>query len=301
MKKNFVKTTLTLSLLLMAAAPAQAFAGTSCGGNVSVPLNQQTVVKDLSSCLSNNNCIKLNCSNLQSLCNLNTTAVDAAQSNDCQQVLLKNLSNLKSTSGKITLNAKDATTKNTGKSTNCPLTANQTKTNQQTPTKDTTTPTKDTTTPTKDTTTPTKDNTTTNNNTNTSTSDTAGIGSYEQQVANIVNQERAAAGLAPLTLSTELSKAAEAKAQDMLTNNYFSHTSPTYGSPFDMMKQFGISYTTAGENIAMGQQTPQSVMDAWMNSSGHKANILNSKYGKIGVGYVKGSNGTTYWVQEFTN
>lgn len=66
-----------------------------------------------------------------------------------------------------------------------------------------------------------------------------------------------------------------------------------------MMKQFGVSYTAAGENIAMGQRTPADVMNGWMNSSGHRANILNSSYTEIGVGYVTGSNGQTYWVQHF--
>ncbi|MOA18351.1 Cysteine-rich secretory protein family protein [compost metagenome] len=80
----------------------------------------------------------------------------------------------------------------------------------------------------------------------------------------------------------------------MRTNNYFSHTSPTYGSPFDMMKSFGITYNAAGENIAMGQKTPEEVMKAWMNSPGHKANILNANFNYIGVGYDN-----NYWVQEF--
>jgi len=125
------------------------------------------------------------------------------------------------------------------------------------------------------------------------------IGTYEQQVADLVNQERAKQGLSPLTLNTELSSVAETKAADMRDKNYFSHTSPTYGSPFDMMKQFGISYKSAGENIAMGQKTPEVVMNGWMNSEGHRANILNANYTEIGVGYVTDSNGNTYWVQMF--
>ena len=82
----------------------------------------------------------------------------------------------------------------------------------------------------------------------------------------------------------------------MKDNNYFSHTSPTYGSPFEMMKKFGISYKTAGENIAQGQITPQAVVNGWMNSSGHRANILNASYNRIGVGYVAEGN---YWTQMF--
>ena len=82
----------------------------------------------------------------------------------------------------------------------------------------------------------------------------------------------------------------------MQTNNYFSHTSPTYGSPFDMIKNFGISYQKAGENIAKGQKTPSAVVNAWMNSPGHRANILDPSYTKIGVGYEKNGH---YWTQMF--
>ncbi|MDD2189372.1 MAG: CAP domain-containing protein [Eubacteriales bacterium] len=127
----------------------------------------------------------------------------------------------------------------------------------------------------------------------------ASMGAYEQQVVDMVNKERAAAGLPALKVNTKLAGVAEKKAEDLRDKNYFSHTSPTYGSPFDMMKQFGISYSSAGENIAKGQKTPDSVMNGWMNSPGHKANILNTSFSEIGVGYVTDSNGTTYWVQMF--
>jgi uncharacterized YkwD family protein len=118
--------------------------------------------------------------------------------------------------------------------------------------------------------------------------------SYEQQVASLVNKERTSRGLKALAYNSALAKMAEDKAKDMYNNNYFSHTSPTYGSPFQMMNSYGISYRSAGENIAKGQRTPQEVMNAWMNSSGHRANILNSSYNQIGVGYYNG-----VWVQEF--
>lgn len=84
----------------------------------------------------------------------------------------------------------------------------------------------------------------------------------------------------------------------MKDKNYFSHTSPTYGSPFDMMKKFNISYKSAGENIAKGQKTPQAVVNAWMNSEGHRKNILSKSFTEIGVGYIQGNN-TTYWTQMF--
>ncbi|HZG74056.1 MAG TPA: CAP domain-containing protein [Chondromyces sp.] len=122
------------------------------------------------------------------------------------------------------------------------------------------------------------------------------VKAFEQQVVDLTNKERAKAGLPALALDTELSKVARKKSEDMLAKNYFSHTSPTYGSPFDMMKQFGISYRSAGENIAKGQRSPEEVVNAWMNSEGHRANILNKDFTHIGVGYVENGN---IWTQMF--
>ncbi|MEE3404334.1 MAG: CAP domain-containing protein [Acutalibacteraceae bacterium] len=119
---------------------------------------------------------------------------------------------------------------------------------------------------------------------------------YEQQVIDLINEIRVKNGLSPLTENTALSRCAKAKSQDMHDKRYFSHQSPTYGSPFDMMKQFGITYRTAGENIAMGQSTPQAVVNAWMNSKGHRANILNASFTQIGMGYVADGH---YWTQQF--
>ncbi|MBB6679755.1 hypothetical protein H4Q31_20950 [Cohnella lubricantis] len=124
---------------------------------------------------------------------------------------------------------------------------------------------------------------------------TAAQSDFAAEVVSLVNQERAKAGLNPLKSDAKLTSVAAAKAKDMYANNYFDHNSPTYGSPFDMMQQFGVSYSYAGENIAKGQQNPQAVMDAWMNSSGHRANILNANFKSIGVAYYNGE-----WVQEFT-
>ena len=123
------------------------------------------------------------------------------------------------------------------------------------------------------------------------------VTSYEKEVVRLVNIERNKQGLKSLTSDWQLSRVARYKSQDMKDKGYFSHTSPTYGSPFEMMKSFGISYRTAGENIAKGQRTPSEVVNAWINSSGHRANILNSSFTKIGVGYVKDGN---YWTQMFT-
>ena len=120
-----------------------------------------------------------------------------------------------------------------------------------------------------------------------------------EAVLKLVNAERKKAGLQPLTLSNKLTNIAYTKAKDMAEKNYFSHQSPTYGSPFDMLKQFGVSFSAAGENIAAGQRSAEEVMDSWMNSSGHKANILNKNYTQLGVGFYRGGSYGTEWVQLF--
>ena len=122
------------------------------------------------------------------------------------------------------------------------------------------------------------------------------VTAYESEVVRLVNEIRQENGLKPLTQDWQLSRVARYKSQDMKDLGYFSHTSPTYGSPFDMMRAFGISYKTAGENIARGYQTPEAVVNAWMSSPGHRANILNSSYTHIGVGYVSSG---SYWTQMF--
>ena len=122
------------------------------------------------------------------------------------------------------------------------------------------------------------------------------VSEYEKEVVRLVNEIRVENGLNELTLNTEHSDIARLKSQDMKDKGYFSHTSPTYGSPFDMMKSFGVTYKSAGENIAMGYSTPEAVVDGWMNSKGHRENILNSSYKEIGVGYVSSG---SYWTQMF--
>lgn len=123
--------------------------------------------------------------------------------------------------------------------------------------------------------------------------------SMEKEVFNLVNQERKKQGLSELSYNWEVARVARIKSEDMMNNGYFSHTSPTYGSPFTMLKNFGINYSAAGENIAKGQRSASEVMNSWMNSSGHRANILNTNYKEIGVGAVKDKNGTIYWTQMF--
>lgn len=120
--------------------------------------------------------------------------------------------------------------------------------------------------------------------------------SFEKEVVRLVNKERTSRGLKPLTQNWELSRVARYKSQDMKDNRYFAHNSPTYGSPGKMIRDFGISYRSYGENIAKGYSTPQAVVDGWMNSSGHRQNILNPSFTQIGVGYVASGN---YWTQMF--
>ena len=118
----------------------------------------------------------------------------------------------------------------------------------------------------------------------------------EQEVVTLVNAERAKYGLSALTLDETLCSYARVKSQDMHDQGYFSHTSPAYGSPFDMMRSFGVSYSYAGENIAMGYSSAAAVVQAWMNSAGHRANILSENYTSLGVGYVSDGG---YWTQWF--
>jgi uncharacterized YkwD family protein len=122
---------------------------------------------------------------------------------------------------------------------------------------------------------------------------------YEAQVLTLTNQERQKAGLSPCAGNdSNLNRSARAKSEDMAVNNYFSHQSPIYGDPFAMMRNFGVQYQSAGENIAKGSPTPQEVVTGWMSSPRHRANILNGSYTYLGVGYVL-KNGQAYWTQLF--
>lgn len=123
--------------------------------------------------------------------------------------------------------------------------------------------------------------------------------SYLEQVVHLVNLERAKEGLAPLTLEADITDAAMVRAKEIQAS--FSHTRPNGSSFATALKEAGVSYRSAGENIAWGQKTPEIVVDAWMNSSGHRANIMNPNYSRIGVGYLTNASGTPYWVQLFAN
>lgn len=144
-------------------------------------------------------------------------------------------------------------------------------------------------------------NTGTGSNTGSSgnnTSQSANLTSDEKEVFDLINKQRTNNGLKALTIDSEVQRVARIKAQDMVDNNYFSHTSPTYGSPFDMLKSFKISYKTAGENIA-GNSSNSAAVNAWMNSSGHKANILNSGFNYTGIGVVSSPKYGKMYVQMF--
>ena len=135
-----------------------------------------------------------------------------------------------------------------------------------------------------------------NNNNNQTT--TTNMNANEKEVFNLINQQRINNGLSALKVDDEVQRVARIKAQDMVDNNYFSHTSPTYGSPFDMLKSFKISYNSAGENIA-GNSSNSGAVSAWMNSSGHKANILNSSFNYTGIGVVSSPKYGKIYVQMF--
>lgn len=122
---------------------------------------------------------------------------------------------------------------------------------------------------------------------------------FEKEVIRLTNIQRKNAGLPAFGENTQLSKVARMKSQDMANKGYFSHQSPTYGSPFQMMQTFGLRFSAAAENIAYGQRTPQEVVNGWMNSPGHRANILSRSCTQIGVGMAKNKSGTPYWTQMF--
>lgn len=130
------------------------------------------------------------------------------------------------------------------------------------------------------------------------TTSTTSMNADEKEVFDLINKQRTNNGLQALKIDNEVQKVARIKAQDMVDNNYFAHESPTYGSPFQMLKSFKISYKTAGENIAANSSNSGAV-NAWMNSSGHKANILNSSYNYTGIGVVSSKKYGKMYVQMF--
>lgn len=124
-------------------------------------------------------------------------------------------------------------------------------------------------------------------------------GSYAEQILNLVNAERSKAGLSALTLDASAERAANIRAQEIQQS--FSHTRPDGSNFSTALSQAGVSFRTSGENIAYGQNSAEEVMQGWMNSSGHRANILNRNFTSIGIGHVEDARGTDYWTQLFFN
>ena len=127
----------------------------------------------------------------------------------------------------------------------------------------------------------------------------APLATLEDEVIRLVNAERDRYGLPALEKNWQVARVARLKAQDMIDNKYFSHNSPTYGSPFNMLENFGLRFSSAAENIANGHKSAAEVMRSWMSSPGHRANILSRTVTQIGVGAAKAANGTLYWIQMF--
>lgn len=135
-------------------------------------------------------------------------------------------------------------------------------------------------------------------NTQSKSSSNSSISQDEKEVLDLINKQRTENGLKPLEIDYEVQRVAKIKAQDMVNSNYFAHESPTYGTPFNMLKNFGISYKTAGENIA-GNSSNSGAVTAWMNSSGHRANILNGNFTYTGIGVVNSNKYGKIYVQMF--
>lgn len=222
-------------------------------------------------------------------CNSTEDVVEKLQKNGYQNINAENINNIGSLEEILSLiGEKTSDTKTTSKETPSKTTTSKgatATTPKQTTSKEATSAAP-------------KETTTTTSKKSTSASSNTANSSYAEEVLRLVNVERSKAGLSPLTTNTTLKAAADKRAQETAVS--FSHTRPN-GSKFStVLQEYGISYRTAGENIAYGQRTPQDVVNAWMNSPGHRANILNSNFNKIGIGVYQ-SNGVIYWSQLFTN
>lgn len=125
------------------------------------------------------------------------------------------------------------------------------------------------------------------------------LAEFEAEVFKQVNTIRKQHSLPLFEHNSKLSSVARIKSEDMRDSDYFDHVSPNYGKPWDMLKHYGIFYSRAAENIAAGQRTPADVVEAWMNSEGHRANILNENLTQLGVGFATGGPYRTYWTQLF--
>lgn len=242
------------------------------GTKIIIGNNGCSNIKDNNSCSLNNNCKSNTDCKSNTVCKSNT---DCKSNSNCYNVLSGKDCNINgNTNIKNNCNNKLNNTNNNTEKT----TINNTNSNTE--------------------------NNNTNNNINNNTGNNNGIQqdtnlTFAQEVVRLVNVERAKAGLSALTLDSEIEKAATIRSNEIINN--FSHTRPNGSSFSTVLKENNISYKLAGENIAWGQKTPEAVVTAWMNSEGHRANIMNASFSKIGVGNVKNSSGTIYWTQLFTN
>ncbi|STO31709.1 uncharacterized protein, YkwD family [Fusobacterium necrogenes] len=123
--------------------------------------------------------------------------------------------------------------------------------------------------------------------------------SYQEIILKKVNIARREKGLKPLKINEELNKIAIVKAKDMAKDEKLSHNSKKFGMTFNLIKKEGIRYSAAAENIARWHDTPEFVAKRWLNSKGHRKNILNPDYDETGIGLAKDKNGKNYWVQLF--
>ena len=253
-----------------------------------IDFSQCNSVEDIIAVLKKNGYSNVNSGNVQNVLSMDQISNLIQQNNASYNNTTVNKPNQQTTNTIINKTVNNNTTNNT--TVNKPATNN------------TTTNTTNNTTVNK----PVNNNTTTNNtvskpvtnNTTTNTTTNSGISSYANQVLQLVNQERAKAGLSALTSTPELQAAATKRAQETVQN--FSHTRPNGTQWSTVLKEYNVPNMRSGENIAMGQRTPQEVVTAWMNSPGHRANIMNGSFGRLGVGVYE-SNGRLYWAQLFTN
>lgn len=288
MKKQIIRAVIGISTAAVMTISGVFAASAACAS----PIITKACTPGTSNCASVKgiDCKSLDSATVSKLCNtLGCKSLDnATLSKLCQNLGCTSLDN----AAVKKLCDSGCITKNT--LTNCQQAATEPTQPTTSATQPTTEPAQPTTTATQPTTEPAQPTTTATQPTKAAAS--SNVSDIERQVVVLVNQIRTSNGLKELKLNDSLASVARTKAEDMSNNGYFSHTSPTYGTPFDMIKASGIKYSTAGENIAKGYKTAQAVVDGWMNSPGHKANILNASYTQIGVGYA--ANGSL-WSQMF--
>jgi len=288
MKKLIVILTLCIFTSLAVATPASAANVVPCDKNtktIIMSTNIDDALAQLNKSLAGKQIDAANLNIIKNNCITNSTAKLSAAKLSAAKISAAKLCAAKLSAAKLSAAKKCAAKKNTTKkstkkaSTTKPSTTTPSTTKPSTTAPSTTKP--STTTP------------------STTTPSTSNYRTFQKSVIDLVNKERTSRGLNALAENSELDKVATLKSEDMAKLGYFDHTSPTYGSPFDMLAQFGIKYTAAGENIAYGQSTPEEVMTGWMNSQGHRENILRTSFTQIGVGIAKKANGQLVWTQTF--